>query len=66
MLLKMGANVNHKLPNCLTPLLMALQKGSEQISLLLLSRPGIDVNASMPSGDTTLHLAVRIGMNSVA
>jgi ankyrin repeat protein len=66
LLLKMGANANYKLPNCLNALLFALEKGSERICLRLLSVAGIDVNSSMPSGDTALHLAIRLGMNQVA
>lgn len=66
LLLTMKANANVKLPNCLTPLLIALEKGSEEICLLLLKVPGIDVNTSMPSGDTPLHLAIRIGLSEVA
>jgi ankyrin repeat protein len=29
LLLKMGANVNHKLPNCLNALFLALERGDE-------------------------------------
>lgn len=58
--------MNYKLPNCLTPLFFALERGDQEICLRLLAVPGIDVNSVMPSGDTPLHIAIRLNFVDVA
>lgn len=48
-----------------TPLIMAVEKGNEQIFRLLLNAPGLDINATSADGNTALHTAAQQGSRFV-
>lgn len=57
-----GANFNHCLPNGLFPLYMAAQKNFTPLALWMLKQvPQLDVNKTLDSKMTTLHLAIQSG-----
>jgi len=60
-LLAKGADVKLKTKSGLTALHGAARGGNQNILLLLLNTPGIDIDANAPNVGTALHLAVIFG-----
>lgn len=52
------ADYNFKHPNGLTPLIAATQSGNNEIALLLLEQPDINIDVSLDSGISPMHFAV--------
>ena len=47
LILRSGADVNSAGPNLRTPLIMAAERGFEDIAALLISQPGIYINGQV-------------------
>lgn len=64
-LLKNGADPNLKTPMQMTPLMLAIYRGFEEIALDLIQIPTVDFEEVLQDGSTALHLAAYSQMEKV-
>lgn len=65
-LLKLGANPNHRLPNGLFGLYLAIQANSPQTALNIIQHDKTSLNFILNTGSSPLHLAIEMKQESLA